>query len=112
MSFTLYRRHTVALAGLALAAGLAAMLFDPSYSHAALQKMAGYERSDATTFASIISYISNLRDGLIPVAIPTGTIGLIAGGFMYFFGNQMASKVIFGVLGGLGLVLCAPGIVS
>lgn len=112
MSFTLSRTQLAALALLAFAAVLAAMLADPTYSHAALQKMAGYDQGETTTFGAVITYMNNLRNGLIPIAIPLGGIGLIAGGAMFLVGNQMATKVIFGVLGGIGIALSAPGIVS
>jgi hypothetical protein len=113
MSMTLSRSQLATLTALALLAGLAAMLLDPVSSHAALQKMAGYEGADgATTFSSVTSYITNLRNGLMPIAIPLGGVGMVAGGAMYAVGNQMASKVLFGVLIGVGLALSAPGIVA
>jgi hypothetical protein len=111
MSFTLSRSQLVTLAALTFAV-LAAMLLDPTYSHAALQKMAGYTQGNTTTFGEVIEYATNLRNGLIPIAVPLGGIGLVAGGAMFLVGNQMATKVIMGVLGGIGLALSAPGIVS
>ncbi len=112
MSFTLSRSQGVAFAALALVAACAAMLLDPTSSHAALQKMAGYQQGDTTTFGDVITYMTNLRNGLIPIAVPLGGVGLVAGGAMFLVGNQMATKVIFGVLGGIGIALSAPGIVS
>ncbi|RKQ90496.1 hypothetical protein C8N24_0301 [Solirubrobacter pauli] len=112
MSFTLSRQQIALAALLTFAAVFAAMLLDPTYSHAALQKMAGYQQGNTTTFGDVIEYITNLRNGLIPIAIPVAGIGFFAGATMFLVGNQMATKVIFGVLGGVGLALSAPGIVS
>ena len=74
--------------------------------------MAGYEPSDSTTFGGIQNYLTNLRNGLMPLSIPLGSVGLVAGGAMYAIGNQMASKVLLGVFIGVGLALSAPNIVS
>jgi TrbC/VIRB2 pilin len=113
MSMTLTRSQ-LALWGLAAAAlAFALLLLDPPSSHAALSKMAGYSTADgATTFDKVNEYMTNLRNGLMPLSLPIGSVGLVAGGAMYALGNQMASRVLFGVLIGVGLALSAPNIVS
>jgi hypothetical protein len=86
---------------------------DPPSSHAALQKMAGFTKPDGTLpFDGINDYITNLRNGLMPLAIPAGGIGVVAGGVMYLLGNQRATQLLMGVLIGMGLTLSAPGIVA
>ena len=52
-------------------------------AHAALQKLAGYEKSSDNRFGSLYSYLANLRDALLPLAIPVSTIGLVVVGGMY-----------------------------
>ena len=111
---TLTRIERLALTGFAalgFAALLALLAADPS--HAALKGMAGYgDASAAHTFGSISRYLNNIRDALIPLAVPAAGIGLAAGGVMHFIGHQMASKLLMGVLVGLVLVLTAPSIVA
>jgi len=99
-----------ALAGL-LAAALAAALLADAGELAALQKMAGYT-TGKTFFGDAKAYLDNLRDSLIPLAIPMGAIGLTGGGVAYMVGNVMAQKILGGVVIGLALALMAPSIVA
>ena len=77
----------------------------------ALQKMAGYA-SGKTFFNDAQEYLDNLRDSLIPLAIPLGAIGLTGGGVAYMVGNMMAQKILGGVVIGLALALMGPSIVA
>jgi hypothetical protein len=113
MSTRLTCSQLLSLTLLAFAAALALMLLDPPSSHAALGKMAGYDGAGgATTFTTVTAFITNLRNGLMPLSIPLGSVGLVAGGAMFALGHQMASKVLLGVLVGVGLALSAPNIVA
>jgi hypothetical protein len=104
------RRHRPALAAL-LAGGLAvAMLADGALLDA-LQKMAGYGNKK-TLFSQAREYLENLRDALIPLAIPLGAIGLTAGGVAYMVGNAMAQKILGGVVTGIAVALLAPTIIA
>jgi hypothetical protein len=94
---------------LALAA-LALLLADGAHL-AALQKMAGYS-GGTSEFAQVQQYLENLRDALIPLALPLGVIGLTGGGVAYMVGNAMAQRILGGVLIGLALVLTGPSIVA
>ena len=78
---------------------------------AALQKMAGYA-SGKTFFKDAQEYLDNLRDSLIPLAIPLGAIGLTGGGVAYMVGNAMAQKILGGVVIGLALALMGPSLVA
>ena len=103
----------LAAAGAVLALAAALLLVAPPDSHAALQKMAGYSKAGGTTsFGSISSYLNNLRDGLLPLSIPVGSLGLVAGGVLHVVGHQNASKILFGVLLGMGLVFGSPSIIA
>ena len=77
----------------------------------ALQKMAGYA-TGKSFFKDAQEYLSNLRDSLIPLAIPIGAIGLTGGGVAYMVGNMMAQKILGGVVIGLALALMGPSIVA
>ncbi len=99
---------TVAVAALAVALSLL-MSAD---AHAALQKLAGYEQSGDNRFRSLYSYLANLRDAILPLAIPVSTIGLVIVGGMYMFGSPSAGRTLSGVALGVGMVLLAPSIVA
>jgi hypothetical protein len=99
---------TVAPAALALFA--AVVLLDAGQLDA-LQRMAGYT-TGKTFFAEAQQYLDNLRDSLIPLAIPIGAIGLTGGGVAYMVGNVMAQKILGGVVIGLALTLMGPSIVA
>lgn len=73
--------------------------------------MAGYS-TETSDFKDILKYLNSLRDGLIPLAIPMGAIGLTAGGVAYMVGNIMAQKILGGVVIGLALTLMAPSLVA
>jgi F0F1-type ATP synthase membrane subunit a len=108
-------RHRTAIlaATLALTLTLAlCLLVLPDTAAAALQKLAGYETGGDNRFGKLYGYLSNLRDAIIPLTIPVGSIGLVVGGGMYLFGNPHAGRVLFGVVVGLGLILLAPSIVA
>ena len=94
-----------------LAAVLAVALLADAGCLAALQKMAGYT-TGATFFGDAKGYLDNLRDSLIPLAIPMGAIGLTGGGVAYMVGNVMAQKILGGVVIGLALALMGPSLVA
>ena len=77
----------------------------------ALQKMAGY-KNEKSLFGEVQSYLENLRDSLIPLAIPLGGIGLAGGAAAYIAGNVMAQKILFGAVTGAALAMMAPSIVA
>ena len=78
----------------------------------ALQKMAGYA-TKKSFFTEAQEYLNNLRDSLIPLAIPLGAIGLVGGGVAYMVGNVMAQKILGGgVLIGVALALMGPSLVA
>lgn len=81
-------------------------------AQAALQKLAGYEKANDNRFGSLYSYLANLRDAILPLAIPVSTIGLVVVGGMYMFGSPSAGRILFGVAIGVGMVLLAPSIVA
>jgi F0F1-type ATP synthase membrane subunit a len=97
--------------GLTLALALC-LLALPDAADAALQKLAGYQRGGSNRFGQLYDYLSNLRDAIVPLAIPVGAIGMVVGGGMYLFGNPHAGRILFGVVVGLGLILLAPSIVA
>ena len=92
------RRHPTAVALVALAAML--VLLSAGSDVHALQKMAGYA-TGKSMFKDAQEYLDNLRDSLIPLAIPLGAIGLCGGGVAYMVGNAMAQKILGGVVIGL-----------
>jgi hypothetical protein len=49
--------------------------------------IAGYEGGGDDRFGALHAYLANLRDAIIPLAIPIGAIGLVVGGGMYVVGN-------------------------
>ena len=81
-------------------------------AEAALQKLAGYEQSADNRFGSLYSYLANLRDALLPLAIPVSTIGLVVVGGMYMFGSPAAGRILFGIAIGVGMTLLAPSIIA
>ena len=78
----------------------------------ALQKAAGYTVGKDTTFGGLSSYLANLRDGIMPLALPAGAIGLAGAGFAYMAGNALAGRFAMGVVTGVALVLLGPGIIQ
>ena len=106
----LSRRHRAAIAAIALAAML--VLLSAGTDVHALQKMAGYASGKKTFFKDAQEYLDNLRDSLIPLAIPLGAIGLTGGGVAYMVGNAMAQKILGGVVIGLALALMGPSLVA
>jgi len=108
LTFPSPRRAAQAL----LPAMLLALLATQGLELAALQKMAGYDAGSTATFAKIQDYLENLRDGLIPLAIPLGAIGLTGGGVAYMLGNAMAQRILGGVVVGLAVALTGPSIVA
>ena len=104
------RRVAAATSLLVLVALLA--LAGPEPADAALQRLAGFEANGENQFTSLNRYFANLRDALLPLAVPIGTIGLVVSGGMYMFGSPQASRILFGVGVGLGLVLLAPSIIA
>ncbi len=98
-----------ALTALAAATALGLLLADPQLD--ALQKMAGYAKK-GSLFKDAQEYLDNLRDSLIPLAIPLAAIGLTGGGVAYMVGNVMAQKILGGVVIGIALALLGPSIVA
>ena len=74
--------------------------------------IAGYEKAGDNRFGSLYSYLANLRDAILPLAIPVSTIGLVVVGGMYMFGSPSAGRILFGVAIGVGMVLLAPSIIA
>ena len=110
---TFATRHGRALPVLAvIGTALLLALLVSADAHAALQKLAGYEKSSDNRFGSLYSYLANLRDALLPLAIPVSTIGLVVVGGMYMFGSPAAGRILFGVAIGVGMVLLAPSIIA
>jgi TrbC/VIRB2 pilin len=106
-------RAVILAATIAATAALAlCLLAVPETADAALQKLAGYEASGDNRFGKLYGYLANLRDAIIPLAIPLGAIGLVVGGVMYVFGNPQAGRALSGVAVGLALILLAPSIVA
>ncbi|HEX8082656.1 MAG TPA: TrbC/VirB2 family protein [Solirubrobacteraceae bacterium] len=108
MTSRTYCVSRIAAAAAALAA-LALLLADPQMD--ALQKMAGYA-GKGSGFKDAQEYLDNLRDSLIPLAIPLAAIGLTGGGVAYMVGNVMAQKILGGVVIGTALCLMGPSIVA
>lgn len=100
----------VAVAALVAVAAFALLSIDGAQMDA-LQRMAGYT-TGKTFFADAKEYLDNLRDSLIPLAIPIGAIGLTGGGVAYMVGNVMAQKILGGVVVGLAVALMGPSIVA
>ena len=94
-----------------LAAAATLLLLADAEQLAALQRMAGYT-TGRTFFGDAKEYLDNLRDSLIPLAIPLAGIGLVGGGVAYMVGNVMAQKILGGVVVGAALALMAPSIVA
>ena len=78
----------------------------------ALQRAAGYEIGDNNAFRGVYSFLANLRDGIGPLAIPAGAIGIAAAGFAYMAGSSVAQRVGMGVVIGMLLVLTGPSIIQ
>ncbi len=95
----------------ALAVVLAIALLAGDSQLDALQKMAGYTGKQSA-FKDIQGYLEGLRDSLIPLAIPLGAIGLAGGGAAYMVGNQMAQRILGGLVIGIALALMGPAIVA
>ena len=104
-------RTTKALATTAALAALILLTATTTPDLQALQKMAGYA-TGKSFFKDAQEYLDNLRDSLIPLAIPIGAIGLTGGGVAYMVGNVMAQKILGGVVIGLALALMGPSIVA
>jgi hypothetical protein len=99
-----------ALPGVLAALAALALVLDGATVDA-LQQMTGNTKG-ASKFGGLQVFLENLRDGLMPLTIPIGGIGLAAGGTLYMLGNQMAMRLITGVVIGIGVVLLAPTIVA
>lgn len=104
-------RRLQLLATAALIAALALLSATGDVEVAALQKMAGYP-TGKTFFKDAQEYLDNLRDSLIPLAIPLAAIGLTGGGVAYMVGNAMAQKILGGVVIGIALALLGPSLVA
>ncbi len=77
-----------------------------------LAKAAGQNPKSTGGFQSFQKYLDGLQDAVIPLAIPAATLGLIGGGIAYLIGSQIASKLLGGVVIGLGLVLLSPELIK
>lgn len=96
---------------LLVAIGAIAVLVD-SDGLQALQRAAGYTVGNQNVFAEVFQYLTGLRDGLAPLAIPVAGIGLAGAGFAYMAGSPLAQRVGMGVVLGTALVLLGPTIVQ
>ena len=105
------RRRLALPAAVSIAAIVAVLLLVDDAQLDALQRMAGYT-TGKTFFTDAKAYLDNLRDSLIPLAIPIGAIGLTGGGVAYMVGNVMAQKILGGVVVGLAVALMGPSIVA
>ena len=65
----------------------------------------GSARNKQSARRSQYSYLANLRDAILPLAIPVGTIGIVVVGGMYMFGSPSAGRILFRVAIGIGMVL-------
>lgn len=102
------------LAAVAVGAAILAatmLLLADHWQLAALQKMAGYTGS-GSAFKGVQDYLQGIRDGLIPLAIPLGAIGMAGGGVAYMVGNPMAQRILGGVIIGLALTLLGPSLIA
>ena len=104
-------RRRLPLLTVAMLLAVAALVGDGGLLQA-LQKAAGYTVGRDNTFAGISTYLANLRDGIMPLAVPAGAIGLAGSGFAYMAGNAVASRIGMGVVTGVALVLLGPGIIQ
>lgn len=84
---------------------------DADWSLQALARMTGSD-SKGGGFGQLKTYLDNLQKGLLPLAIPLGTIGLAGGGIAYMLGHHMAQKILGGVVAGTALVLLAPQLMA
>lgn len=84
---------------------------DTGWSLQALARMTGSD-SKGGGFGQLKTYLDNLQKGLLPLAIPLGTIGLAGGGIAYMLGHHMAQKILGGVVAGTALVLLAPQLMA
>jgi hypothetical protein len=96
---------------LLIAIGAIAVLVD-SDGLQALQRAAGYTVGSQNVFGEVFQYLTGLRDGLAPLAIPAAGIGLAGAGFAYMAGSPLAQRVGMGVVLGTALVLLGPTIVQ
>jgi len=110
-SLTTSQRRALAFSATVALALLLALAVSAD-ADAALQKLAGYEKSSDNRFGSLYSYLANLRDALLPLAIPVSTIGLVVVGGMYMFGSPAAGRILFGIAIGVGMTLLAPSIIA
>lgn len=95
-----------------LALGAAVALFATQAADLnALVGMTGRGAGDGG-FGGLRNFLANVRDQLIPLALPLGGIGLTVGGALYMLGNPMAQRLVVGVIGGMAVVLLAPTIVQ
>jgi hypothetical protein len=104
-------RFALLAVAVVFALALAALLVE-STALQALQRAAGYEIGDNNAFRGVYSFLSNLRDGIGPLAIPAGAIGIAAAGFAYMAGSSVAQRVGMGVVIGMLLVLTGPSIIQ
>ena len=104
-------RLRAALPALLAGTALIALLSTGGIEVHALQKMAGYA-TGKSMFKDAQDYLNDLRDSLIPLAIPLGAIGLTGGGVAYMVGNAMAQRILGGVVIGLALALMGPSLVA
>lgn len=78
---------------------------------AALKTAAG-GTSGQNGFANVSTFLDHLATYLIYLAIPAGTLGLIAAGGMLLAGNPQGSSTLAKVAVGVGVVLLSKGILS
>ena len=91
---------------------LACVLLAHVFALDALAAMASKAGAGKTSFGEVNSFLTNLRDGLLPLSIPLATIGFVGSGVAFMIGNQLATKLAGGVVAGLVLVLLGPSIIN
>ena len=100
------------IAAAALIALACAALLAETTALQALQRAAGYEIGDNNTFGGVYSFLANLRDGIGPLAIPAGAIGIAGAGFAYMAGSSVAQRIGMCCVIGMLLVLTGPSIIQ
>jgi type IV secretory pathway VirB2 component (pilin) len=111
MTITTIRRPHALLAGVCLAALLAAALALPELAEAALKNAAGGGNGGGG-FAALTRYLDRLATFLIPVGGAAAVLGLCVGGFMFMAGNPGAQRMLGYVAVGVVIVLASKGLAA
>lgn len=103
------RYGVIALA--AITAVLAALLLTHGIGPDALSAMTE-KTVNGRHFLEIRRFIVNLRNALIPLAVPLGALAMVAVGGMLLFGSPAAQRVLVTVVVGLVCIIFAPEIID